>query len=140
MNRREIQEAVEDFDENYEYEVDLYNFDHALMKIESLKNFCSGTTKNQRILHCKRIHKHLQQILKPTSPVDYDAMSNDELLERFDSIKTKEAELDKLFEYQDIYLYPWRPVFRMCKRAKTALIEKCESMMKKIGKKNKEEK
>ncbi|CAO4371162.1 unnamed protein product [Caenorhabditis nigoni] len=89
MNRRKVQNAVEEYDETYEYEMDLYNFDQALMKMESLKNICSGTTKNQRILHCKRIQKHLQEILKPTAPINYDAMLLDrqkmqDAVERFD--------------------------------------------------------
>ncbi|CAO4371160.1 unnamed protein product [Caenorhabditis nigoni] len=131
--------AVIRSDRAYEYDMDLYNFDQAYLKMRSLKHIFSKTTKDQRILRCKRIHKHLQEILKPTAKFDY-AMTDEELLKRFKSLETREAEVDKLFEYQDPYFYPWRCVFRACKRAKTALIERCESVIKKIGKENKEEK
>ncbi|PIC39566.1 hypothetical protein B9Z55_011215 [Caenorhabditis nigoni] len=102
-------------DREYEYDMDLYNFDQAYLKMRSLKWIFSKTTKNQRILHCKRIHKHLQAII---NPINYDAMTDEELLKRFQSLETREAEVDKLFEYQDPYFYPWSKRFLIMDRQK----------------------
>ncbi|CAP24480.2 Protein CBG03619 [Caenorhabditis briggsae] len=134
MDRQKTLKTLRWYDESYAYEIDSYHFDRACWKMRTLERTFHETTKSSRIRCCQQISNHIEAILKPTAPIDYNAMSDEELMERFKSIKTRNAELRSLFQYQDTYLPSWDPFSGIRRRVKAAISESWGSMIRKMRK------